>query len=271
MPDLMFTHKSVPGTLVVDTGANDISWAYNLNTQAFPTYGGEVIQVLSANIDNITITGEVRSYAQMEQIYDWFLRYMQVATQGYRDEGGYDESPVLMQYPHRGWTMKIKPISLPQMRYGREVIVPEWQLEAAMVQPDIEQLHLTLDTGVGSLVSGDVDNFKKITGNVGYRIGNPFSDPHGLLTREEANLYYGSVTSSDLPEGMHVQGEKGADEVDTESSAKASQGLGKQMNDSLQKLLGGKFQDIFGRMSEAIGAEASKPITGKQSNVQDNG
>jgi hypothetical protein len=36
----------------------NVEWTYNLNTQVFDTYGGQVIQVLSVNIDTLTIDGQ---------------------------------------------------------------------------------------------------------------------------------------------------------------------------------------------------------------------
>src|SRR3954464_14172738 len=115
MPTILFEHPNIDNALSVETGANDISWSYNLNTQAYPTYGGEVVQVLSTNIQNLTIQGEVRSYEKMEEIYQWFLEYMMIVTQGIGDKQGYVETPVTMTYPHRGWQMAIRPLQLPNM------------------------------------------------------------------------------------------------------------------------------------------------------------
>src|SRR6476646_702522 len=36
----------------------NVEWTYNLNTQVFDTYGGQVVQVLSVNIDRLTIDGQ---------------------------------------------------------------------------------------------------------------------------------------------------------------------------------------------------------------------
>lgn len=37
----------------------EVSWTYNVNTQSFDTYGGQVIQVLSINIDTLSIHGQL--------------------------------------------------------------------------------------------------------------------------------------------------------------------------------------------------------------------
>src|SRR3954471_4754865 len=100
MPAIIFKHPKVGNDLIITTGANEVSWSYNLNTVSYPTYGGEVVQVLSANIDQLSLTGEITSYQKMEAIYEWFVKYFTVATQG-GSEANYVETPVLMEYPHR--------------------------------------------------------------------------------------------------------------------------------------------------------------------------
>lgn len=258
MPDIIFTHPNINRSLVVETGANDISWSYDLNTQAYPTYGGEVVQVLSVSINEITIQGEVKSYAKMEEIYRWFLEYMQSATQGYRGASGYNESAVTMTYDHRGWSMSIQPIQLPNMRYGREVIIPEWQLVAHVVVPDPETQQLSIDNGIGSLVGGDLDFFKKsISADIGFRSQNPFSDPNGLITPEE-NALYGK---DGLPTGVHVEGEKLADSVAALDAKNALTNIGKQMSAMFAKLVNGQVDDIFHALQETIGGEASQPAS----------
>lgn len=37
----------------------NVEWTYNVNTQVYDTYGGQVIQVLSVNIDSLTIDGQL--------------------------------------------------------------------------------------------------------------------------------------------------------------------------------------------------------------------
>lgn len=37
----------------------NVEWTYNVNTQVYDTYGGQVIQVLSVNIDTLTIDGQI--------------------------------------------------------------------------------------------------------------------------------------------------------------------------------------------------------------------
>lgn len=239
MADVLFTyprHTKSP-TLAIDTGANRIAWSYNLNMQSFPTYGGEVVQVLSTNIDVITIQGDVRSYTEMERIYEWFLFYVQDATQGYAGDPTYSEAPVMMQYPERGWTLAIQPISLPGLKYGRDVVVPSWQMQAHVIDPDPEMAELTISESLDAKAT-----FRNLSADVGFRVGNPFSDPIATYTEEEKKLY---------PLGI----------VDP---AEQLSGIGKKLNDMINSFTQQEFKTI------TEGFDASSLATApKQSNTPD--
>lgn len=250
MPTVRFTHPSLDTDLVIETGANEITWGYNLNTVSYPTYAGEVVQVLSVNIDDLEIVGEVKSYTKMEEIFRWFLLYMQKATQG---NGGdaYIEYPVKMEYPHRGWTMFIKPKSLPALRYGRDVVIPSWQVSAHVEDPDPEQRTLAIDHAI----NGDVENWKaRVSANIGFRQASPFSDPQAVITKEEATLY---------PKAKDLQGIK-VENTDTAWSQddidELLDGVGKQMTEMFKSLMGGSYKDII--EAAGLGTEVSSPAKG---------
>lgn len=134
---IVFSHPRSPEPLNVWVKPNAVQWSYGLNTANYPTYGGEVIQILSVFIDDMTITGNTRSYREMENIFRWFTNYIQRATQGTTGQGadGYDSNPVKMTYPERGWQFEIIPKALPSFKYGRDLTVPEWTMQAAVVEP----------------------------------------------------------------------------------------------------------------------------------------
>lgn len=176
MAKLTFTHpKLASEPLGVQVNPNQIEWSYGLNVANYPTYGGEVIQILSAYIDDMTISGNVETYAQAERIYSWFITYIQVATVG-TGSGRFNVQPVQMSYPERGWTFNIYPTSVPGFKYGRDVVAPEWTLTAAVVDPAQD----LLDKIVGKAAEEeDLRLFGKATGNIGYEAHDPFSDPEG--------------------------------------------------------------------------------------------
>lgn len=47
-----------PRTLTLRHNPTEVLWTYNVNTRSYDTYGGQVIQVLSVNIDKLTIEGQ---------------------------------------------------------------------------------------------------------------------------------------------------------------------------------------------------------------------
>jgi hypothetical protein len=242
MPPITFSHPQVSGTLTVDTGANDIAWAYTLNTSTYPTYAGEVVQVLSTSIENLNISGEVRSVAEMERIYHWFLQYMQIATQG-RDGTNYSEYAVKMDYPERGWTLYIQPIALPGLHYGRDVVVPTWQVQAHVLDPDPKMTELTIDAALNP----ELDQFKNaLTADIGFREYNPYSDPLGVLTHDEAVLF---------PD--HHQRYQGMD-ASKDAAREDLTGIAKRLAGLVEAYVGGDFSGITDIM-ETYGIEGSKP------------
>lgn len=173
MPQVIFSHPNHPDPtpLSIDTGANEIRWGYGLNTQTYPTYGGEVVQILSAYTDNLRIGGDIKDYTQAEHIYKWFIQYFAIASQGVGSPS-FIETPVTFAYPRRGWTLKVQPLSLPQFAYGTEIVAPQWQMQANVVETDPRMDAFTLERAT---ISGF--NFDEIHAGIGYDDQNPFSDP----------------------------------------------------------------------------------------------
>jgi hypothetical protein len=172
--EVQFEHPKI-GVLNVRTKPNAVEWGYGLNTVNYPTYGGEVVQVLSCYIEDMNIEGDVRTYREIEEIYGWFIEYMQLATQ----KGRHDETPVKFRYFERNWVFDIIPKGLPGFRYGRDVVVPSWRMQAHVDEPDFALTELILDekgfTGLAA-VEG-FDPFGTVTGEIGYSEKDPFSAP----------------------------------------------------------------------------------------------
>lgn len=188
---LKFTHPEV-GVLNVHTGADRIAWGYNLNTQTYPTYAGEVIQILSCFIDDLEITGSVQTYQDMEQIYTYFLRYTQIATQGdprrtkqMKGRTSFNQEPMEFSYPHRGWQFQIMPTEVPGFRKARDQIHPEWKIKCHVVDDsgdvdDVKNLILEeaeIQAHVGSS-DKDFDGAFALKGEITFVDENPFSDPN---------------------------------------------------------------------------------------------
>ncbi len=184
------------GSLKIPTGANSMKWSYGLNTVTYPTYGGEVVQILSAYIDDLSLGGDVNSYKMMEDIYVWFLIYLNISTQGGKNAGLPDE-PVTLWYPHREWVMKIRPKTLPNLHMGRDVVVPTWQMTASIVEGDPEAEAYTLRAAMEGL--------KEVQAGIGFEPENPFSSAHKGATYDSASTektikqvvdWYGKIVES---------------------------------------------------------------------------
>jgi hypothetical protein len=186
---ILFQHELVNGgaPLVVVTGADEIAWAYALNVAEFPTYGGEVVQILSVYIDDMTIEGTLRQYSEAEAIYSFFMEYFTVASQGSSAASAdkYTQVPMIMEYAHRGWRFEIQPLEAPGFTYATETVAPKWQMKAHVVDksPDVSKLQelivQELEVGNTEQVGGKTvsSEFLSLKGTISPKSGNPAQNP----------------------------------------------------------------------------------------------
>lgn len=184
---LRFSHPII-GDLELSTGLDTAAWGYTLNTMTYPTYGGEVVQILSCQIDDLNLAGTFRTYREMESFYTYMMRYMQVASQGLRGprvpgKTAYNQEAMKFLYPERGWNFLIMPTSAPGFRRGTEVVTPTWQMQAHVIDHtgDVEALEdlIITENEIRSVVGAD-GSFSEtfsLEGKIGYDPDNPFSDP----------------------------------------------------------------------------------------------
>jgi hypothetical protein len=186
--EVSFSHPQI-GTLIIKTGLERVAWGYTLNTANFPTYAGEVVQILSCFVEDLEVTGVVQTYSDMETIYTFFLQYLQIATQGDKKQGqqpgisAYNQTPMDFTYPHRGWAFKVIPTAIPGYRKGREVVVPEWRIQAFVVDEEGDVANLSdliqQEAAIKGIVGGG-DGFDEgfgLEGKIKFVDDNPFSDP----------------------------------------------------------------------------------------------
>lgn len=205
---VLFSHPQV-GELHVRTGIDNISWGYQLNTANFPTYGGEVVQILSCYVDDLTVQGTLQSYLDMENVYTYFLQYLKIANT--RDRNSLMH-PMKFYYPHRQWEFEIIVTNLPGYRKARDVVAPTWQISAHVVDEgnDVESLkQLIVDEAQIKAQIGSTDpKFNEhfgLEGKIRFIDENPFSDPftdQGLNfanNRHEAIQNIGDYYSTLLP------------------------------------------------------------------------
>lgn len=143
------------------TNPNSIRWTYTLNTKVEETYGGRVVQILSANIDDLVVVAEAGG-GGWEYLHaaGLFMRDMMFDQRS----GG---EPGVFSYPTRGWEMSVYAVSFPFKDAWNEV-----KREFTMsfkVQEDVN--------GVVSseVISGEIERLKK---GIAYE-HNDFNTPPG--------------------------------------------------------------------------------------------
>lgn len=122
--EVTFSHPKV-GSLVIDTGAESLSWEYGLNTVVKPTLGGEVVQILSAYVGSISISGSTRTNDELLTITNWFKRYMLVAA---GPDGNRDQTPVTFRLASRQWSFDMWVTSTPPLEYRTDLIAAPWSV-----------------------------------------------------------------------------------------------------------------------------------------------
>lgn len=242
-PNLIFTHPKMSNDLGVNVNPNSIEWSYGLNVANYPTYGGEVIQILSAFIEDMTITGNVETYRQLEDIYAWFITYAQIATTGV-GTGKFNVQPVQMFYQARGWHFQIYPTGAPGFKYSRDTVAPEWTLQASVVDPAQDAIDAIMDQAAieaATNATGEPALFGKATGEIGFIEHNPFSDPEGNE---------GELGKKNREKFLHGE--------------KVKQGV-EQLADNYNKLLPAYLEGNF----EDLTADYSKPVTKAAKEVEE--
>lgn len=112
------------------TDPNSITWDYNLKTNIEETYGGQVVQVLSANIDNLRVTADagLGGWAYVESVALFFRDMLFNQREG-RSEPG------VFRYPARGWELKVFALNFP-FKDSVEDVLREFTM-AFKVQEDV--------------------------------------------------------------------------------------------------------------------------------------
>lgn len=192
-----------------------IQWSYSLNTNKIDTYGGQVIQVLSINWNQLTlqgrfgkegphgrilnsdntITGRKASdywnynsnnlYAiGLSQMTAFFQQYFAQASQGFDRKltgaGNYDQVPMTVSYvgglDAQEGSWNVYPISFPSYSRSNEEFAPQWQVTFEIEEADYAVNYSVMIKELDSLQPG-----------VGYIPYNMYSDPLGqFLTTDQS-------------------------------------------------------------------------------------
>ena len=201
MATVYFSHPSDQvGNLTIEDGIDQADWAYNLNTQTFPTYGGEVVQILSVYINDLTLGGSVATYSQREAIYAYFAAYIQIATQGKNPTpqagtSAYNLQPIVFTYPERNWSFKIFPKSVPGFQYSYDTVMPTWKMVAFILDDSANSaLNDIKDAIKMQAISQGIDALKRLNDEISPIQGDPNLDPFQTYD-QNAQKTRGALTS----------------------------------------------------------------------------
>lgn len=187
-------------TLALELNPYNVSWNYNVNTNIQDTYTGQVIQILSVNIDSLVIEGQLgvegafgktikrgklvdRGFAEqfnpagrypgLHAMAEFFREYFAIMSQGADRQvaGQYRQTPMVLHYdvetsPSSRLWPKIIPIGFPSFRRAHDNFAPMWKIEAHVLEADPEIADAEKKSALKRLQQG-----------IGYKIENPFSDP----------------------------------------------------------------------------------------------
>lgn len=245
MPAITFSHKDI-GSLTIDNGIDNAQWAYGLNTQTYPTFGGEVVQILSVYIDDLTLQGTCATYKQAELIYKYFARYLIMATQGHSKTPVPDESynmdPMVFSYPARNWQFYIYPMAAPGFAYETGMVGPQWQMQAHIID-DSPDLSL-IKNGIKAAAVKNIDSV----------LSNGFVNSQGSF----------SLTADISPKS----GDPNTNPFQTDDqSASAEQAQASQWADYYNSLIPAYMS---GNFSSLVGAVGSQPNFGRKKGTTQN-
>lgn len=136
------------GTLRFRTNPNSIRWNYTLNTNVDETYAGRVVQILSVNIDELTVSAHAGRggwpYVQQVALY---FRDLLVAQRN-------TDAPAHFLYPNRGWDFAVYAQAIP-LKDAWSSVSREFTMQFA-VQEDVSGLasKATIDAELARLREG---------------------------------------------------------------------------------------------------------------------
>lgn len=218
-----FTEGGRTRTLSLRLNPTEVNWSYNLITHVEDTYEGRVVQLLSINIDSLTIEGQLGvegaygkklasggrlvdrnehehfeftgKYTGLHGMVEFFRIYFAVMSQGNDESSGqYRQIPMILSYniddgdlptASRHWP-QIIPMGFPSFRRSWDNFAPMWQVKAYVVEADRTIQNTQRQAALRRLQDG-----------IGFRPGNPFIDPaadpatHGDLIDRAQNLVKG--------------------------------------------------------------------------------
>lgn len=121
------------------------------------------------------------------QLGDWFRQYFELTTQGGQTKTGsfqkYNQKAMTFKFPGRGWNMRIRPTSFPQVLLANDNVAPQWRVEADFVE-DFE----TDRSFVKDVNDLALERLNALKVGIGFKRENPFSEYTGNTAITNAEM-----------------------------------------------------------------------------------
>lgn len=167
---------------------NEITWNYRLNTHVDNTYGGRVVQVLSAYIDDLVVQADAGmggwDYINSLALFCRDFMFRQYET----------GEPGVFRFPQRNWELKVYLKSIPFADH-RDDVKKSYMLRFK-VQEDVNGII------AGDTVSAELN---KIKDGIGYE-RNQYNYPVEETGEEELNDGGSAVSGTTVPDAMDASG-----------------------------------------------------------------
>lgn len=146
-----------------------VNWAYQENTISMDTIGGRVVQLLSVNVQGLTVEGKAGSRGELQRLAENVRSIMNFHIR--------TSLPVSFKVPSRRWNFRVYVEAMPQMGWDYSATTYPYSIQLQIVDDltgiqakKLERSALSrLITGIGyspSVHGGDPQGFTKIVKSV---------------------------------------------------------------------------------------------------------
>lgn len=156
---------------------DDSQWSYQENTNSTDTIGGRVVQILSVQVQGLTVHGRAGSRGELQRLADNVRKIMEYHVQTSR--------PVTFRVPSRNWNFLVYVSAMPQVGWDVSATSYPYQIELSIYE-DI--------TGVQSRKL-QLSSLARLAQGIGYN-PNVHGGASDAFVQEVKSLLAASSTSS---------------------------------------------------------------------------
>lgn len=233
------------GDFEFDVNPSTFSWGYTLNTKAFETYGGRVIQILSCKLNDCTVQGYLpvskdpdNAYAEMEKFESDML--------GIMDWQAKVKKPLKFSFPLLGWEGTVYLTQYGSVSYSYDMAAVIYTLNLS-VDDGFEQIRQSItaeaQTSIDSIPNG-VNWVRSI-----YNTPNSTTWEKSLEVIKEILEDSGNYQSVGLKDYYEMLMEKVASEkTESDVTYVGISDIGESMVDIAKSVIDNDIQGVYGAM-----------------------